>query len=90
MKVRANTVYVYRPCLLDVTDGRTNLTTGTKVRVRNLRGCPPCNAMGHAHIVHPETGEYIGLVCTASLSKEYKPKKDAQFPRRSKTVRVLV
>jgi hypothetical protein len=70
MKVRANTVYVYRPCLLDVTDGRTNLTTGTKVRVRNLRGCPPCNAMGHAHIVHPETGEFIGLVCTASLSKE--------------------
>ena len=70
MKVRANTVYVYRPCLLDVTDARTNLKAGDLVRVKNLHGCPPCNTMGHAHIVHPETGEFIGLVCTGSLSKK--------------------
>ena len=70
MKVRVNVVYVYRPCLLDVIDRRTNLSTGTRVRVKNLRGCPKANVMGHAHVVHPETGELIGLVCTASLAKK--------------------
>lgn len=70
MKVRANAVYVYRPCVLDVTDARTSLTTGTRVRVKNLRGCPPCNTMAHCHVVHPETGVLIGLVCTASLARK--------------------
>ena len=70
MKVRANAVYVYRPCVLDVIDGRTNLTTGNRVRVKNLRGCPKANTMGHCHVVHPETGEFIGLVCTASLARK--------------------
>jgi hypothetical protein len=56
--------------MLDMIDGRTNLTSGTKVRVKNLRGCPPCNTLGHAHVVHPETGQFIGLVCTASLFKK--------------------
>ena len=70
MKVRANACYIYRPCILDMIDGRTALTTGMRVRVKNLRGCPPCNTMGHAHVVHPETGEFIGLVCTASLAKK--------------------
>ena len=70
MKVRANAVYVFRPCLLDVTDRRTNLTAEMRVRVKNLRGCPKANVMGHAHVVHPETGAFIGLVCTASLFKK--------------------
>ncbi len=70
MKVRSNAVYVYRPCLLDVTDRRAQMTAGMRVRVKNLRGCPPCNTLGHAHVVHPETGEFIGLVCTSSLHKK--------------------
>jgi hypothetical protein len=70
MKVRANAVYVYRPSMIDLIEGRTGLTTGTRVRVKNLRGCPKANVMGHAHVVHPETGEFIGLVCTASLHKK--------------------
>jgi len=70
MKVRANAVYVYRPCMLDMIDGRTNLKAGAKVRVKNLRGCPPCNVMGHCHVVHPQTAAFIGLVCTASLAKK--------------------
>ena len=70
MKVRANAVYVFRPCVLDVIDGRTQTTAGMRVRVKNLRGCPPCNTMGHAHVVHPETGALIGLVCTASLHRK--------------------
>ena len=70
MKVRANAIYIYAPCILDVIDGRTNLKRGDVVRVKNLHGCPACNTMGHAHVVHPETGEFIGLVCTASLDKK--------------------
>lgn len=70
MKVRANACYVYRPCVLDLIDGRTNLTAEMQVRVKNLRGCPKANVMGHAHVVHAETGELIGLVCTASLHKK--------------------
>jgi hypothetical protein len=70
MRVRTNAVYVYRPCLLDVVDGRTGLVGGERVRVKNLRGCPPCNTMGHAHVVHPKTGAFIGLVSTASLHKK--------------------
>lgn len=70
MKVRANAIYVFRPCVLDLIDGRTDLTAGNRVRVKNLRGCPPCNTLGHAHVVHPETGAFIGLVCTASLHKK--------------------
>ena len=73
MKVRANAIYIYDPCILDVIDGRTNLKKGDVVRVKHLRGCPPCNTMGHAHVVHPETGAFIGLVCTASLDKKQKP-----------------
>lgn len=68
MKVRANAVYGNRPSMIDLIDGRTNLTAGMNVRVRNLRGCPPCNTMGHAHVVYPETGVFIGLVCTAILA----------------------
>ena len=70
MKVRANACYVYRPSMIDLIDGRTKLTAGMRVRVKNLRGCPKANVMGHAHVVHPETGVLIGLVCTASLSKK--------------------
>ena len=70
MKVRANAVYVYRPCMIDVIDRRANLTPGTTIRVKKLRGCPPCNTMGHAHVVHPETDVFIGLVCTSSLARK--------------------
>jgi hypothetical protein len=70
MIVRANATYAYNPCLLDLIDGRTNLKKGDVVRVKNLRGCPQANVMGHCHVVHPQTGEFIGLVCTASLAKK--------------------
>lgn len=70
MKVRANAIYVYRPSMIDLIDARTGLTTETPVRVKNLHGCPKANVMGHCHVVHPVTGEFIGLVCTASLAKK--------------------
>jgi len=68
-RVRANSIYTYNPCMLDVIDGRTSLNAGDRVRVVNLYGCPPANTMGHAYVADPWTGKFIGLVCTASLHK---------------------
>lgn len=69
MKVRANSVYRFNPCMWDVIDPKVNapLCTGDIVRVKNMRGCPPANTMQHAHIVNAVTGEFIGLVHTNSL-----------------------
>ena len=67
MKVKADSLYYYHPCLLDLVDGRTGLKSGDVVRVVNLHGCPPANTMRHAHVECPVTGAFIGLVCTSSL-----------------------
>ena len=66
-KVKANQVYWYHPNLLDRCDARTDLKSGDTVRVKNLQGCPPCNTMGHCHVVEPSTGQFIGLVHVNSL-----------------------
>ena len=67
MKDEENAVYIYNPAGADLWDARTNLQEGEQVRVINLPGCPRANVMGHAHVAHPETGRFIGLVLTASL-----------------------
>ena len=69
MKVRANSWYIYRPAGFDVWDALTALKAGDRVQVKNLHGCPPCNTMGHAHVVDV-SGKFAGLVSTASLSRE--------------------
>lgn len=71
-RVRVNSVYIYEPVMLDRTDARTNLKAGDKVRVINLPGCPRAGTMGHCHVAHPETGQFIGLVCVNSLQKAQK------------------
>lgn len=68
MKVRANSWYTYRPVAMDVWDAKTTLAAGERVQVRNVRGCPPPNIMGHAH-VYDTAGKFRGLVCTASLTR---------------------
>ena len=68
-KVRVNGIYVYDPVLLDQFDSRTPLRKGDTVKVVNLPGCPKANTMGHCHVVDPETGKFIGLVCCNSLVK---------------------
>jgi hypothetical protein len=65
MKVRANSEYIYYPNLLDRIDGRTDLVPGSIVKVVNMPGCPPANAMQHAHVYY--NGEFAGLVHTNSL-----------------------
>jgi hypothetical protein len=67
MKVRAGSVYIYHPNLLDIADARTSLKSGDSVRVVNLPGCPKANTMGHAHVEDVNTGAFIGLVHTNSL-----------------------
>ena len=67
MKVRAGQVLFYVPCLLDIADGRTGLEVGERVKVITPHGCPPPNAMKHCFVGDSETGDFIGLVCTASL-----------------------
>ena len=69
MKVRVNSLYQYQPCLLDKIDGRTGLQPGDRVKVINLRGCPPANTMGQCYVGDPVTGKFIGMVATASLVK---------------------
>jgi len=68
MKVRVNSWYVFQPVGWDVCDPKTFLKAGAKVQVRNLRGAPKANTMGHAH-VFDERGAFAGLVSTASLVK---------------------
>jgi len=71
-RVVANKCYEYDPVLMDrihrpygVTGGLFD--AGDIVRVVNLPGCPRCNTMGMCHIQHPETTEFLGLVCVGSL-----------------------
>lgn len=67
-RVRTNSWYFFHPVALDVYDAKTSLSPGERVQVRNVRGCPPANTMGHAH-VYDTAGQFRGLVCTASLRK---------------------
>ena len=67
MKVRAGSVYIYHPNMLDSSDARTTLRSGDAVRVVNLHGCPKANTMGHCHVEDVNTGEFIGLVHCNSL-----------------------
>lgn len=69
MKVRKGSTYVFRACLIDAVDRRSNTpANGTVVRVCHPHGCPPPGTMGHCHIETLE-GKFIGLVACASLHK---------------------
>ena len=67
-KVRVGNYYLYRPVGMDIWDARTNLKAGTRVKVINMRGCPPANTMGHCY-VEDMRGEFQGLVLCNSLVK---------------------
>lgn len=68
MKVRVNSLYVYKPAGVDLWDARTKLVAGDVVRVINLHGCPPANTMGHCYVADQHTGKFIGMVYTGSLT----------------------
>lgn len=76
MRVRVNSTYIYEAAgIHDLCSPASTATKGQRVKVVNLRGCPPCNTMGHAHIVDAATGEFLGLVQTASLTPAPKARK---------------
>ena len=66
-RVKVGKVYTYTPVLIDRCNPPYNVKPGDKVRVVNLRGCPPANTMGHCHVAHLD-GTFAGLVCTNSLA----------------------
>lgn len=69
MRVKKNSVYVFKAAGWDIFDRRDNTpANGSKVRVCHPYGCPPPNTMGHCH-VETLDGQFIGLVQTASLVK---------------------
>ena len=67
MKVRANSLYVYRPVALDDLDPHATAVAGETVRVINLPGAPKANTMGQCHIERASNGEFLGMVCCNSL-----------------------
>ena len=73
MRVKAKSVYIFRPSIWDSIDPpvgvrRGELKPGDSVRVVNMPGCPRANTMGHCHV---ETigGLFAGLVSTDSLER---------------------
>jgi hypothetical protein len=68
-RVRANSIYVFRPVPMDRFDSRSDAVPGVRVRVINLRGAPKANTMGHCHI-ESLTGDFLGMVHVNSLVKE--------------------
>ncbi len=80
MKVNANCLYYYNPCILDQIDAckGNQFKKGDRVRVINLPGCPKANTMGQCYIVPADAvkddrGRWntdFAMVSTASLQKE--------------------
>lgn len=67
MKVRAGSTYRFEAVLIDRQFSHLN---GTLVKVVNLPGAPKANTMGHCHVEDPQTGAFIGLVSTRSLTRK--------------------
>ena len=84
-RVRVNVHYFYKPNLLDLVDGRTDLKDGEEVVVVNLHGAPKANTMGHCYVGDTLHGKFIGMVCTNSLhtKAEYIQYLKAQIARKS-------
>jgi len=71
MRVRTNAIYTFRPVGYDVLmPEHYSAHAGQRVRVIKLPGAPLPNTMGQCHIADARTGEFLGMVSTASL---YRP-----------------
>lgn len=69
MKVRTGSIYTWVACMLDTLHPSvTRIADGTKVRVVNIKGCPPANTMNHCY-AETLDGVWLGLVCCSSLYK---------------------
>lgn len=59
--------YRYEPVLFDRCNPPKGLMLGDLVVKIQPYGCPKNGTMGMTYVGHPETGEFIGLVCLTSL-----------------------
>ncbi len=59
--------YEFHPVGWDVFDARHDIAPGTLAVKTQPAGCPKNGTMEHCFIAHADTGEFIGLVMTASL-----------------------
>jgi len=70
MRVRKGSTYVFHPGGWDMLlSSACDATPGQCVRVVQLPGSPPPNTMGHCHIVDAETGTFLGMCDTRSLTR---------------------
>jgi hypothetical protein len=68
-KVRVHSHYYFNPnCFDTFSPAHRGLRRGDKVKVVNLRGCPPANTMGQCYV--ERDGVFMGMVSTSSLQKE--------------------
>jgi hypothetical protein len=67
-------VYTFEPVGWDVFDPRHDLPRGSRVVKTQPVGCPKNGTMGHCFVADAATGEFIGLVLTASLKPARKGK----------------
>lgn len=67
-KARKARKYSYDPVMFDVFNPPAKgLEPGAIVVKIQPHGCPRNGTMGMTYIGHPETGEFIGMVCLKSL-----------------------
>ena len=59
--------YEFHPVGWDAFDARHDIEPGIEVVKTQPAGCPKNGTMKHCFIAHADTGEFIGLVMTASL-----------------------
>ncbi len=63
------TRYTFNPAGFDVFDRRASQPeTGTLVVKTKVYGAPPNGTCGHCYVKDAETGQFYGLVLTASLT----------------------
>ena len=69
-KVRVGSLYVYSANGFDRFHPTSNnsLESGQVVRVINLPGAPKANTMGQCYVGERETGKFLCMVSTASLT----------------------
>jgi hypothetical protein len=71
MKVRVQVIYTFHPVGYDLLmPEHYSARAGQSVRVIQLPGAPKANTMGHCHIADARTGEFLGMVSTASLTRK--------------------
>ncbi len=68
MRVRVGSKYVYNANGIDRFDPKCSIANGTVVKVGNLPSAPKANTMGQCYVFDVNTGAFIGMVSTSSLS----------------------